>query len=95
MSTIFVEYRPRLGAAHVYISISDQSSISTTRYSAIVAPNENAIIVADHCEDVREIYKFLWPENSGKILLTGPGKQRLILYYFLRLRTYLQMRPKV
>ena len=81
MSNIFIEYRPRLGAAHIYLSIDGQSSFGdkssiVNRYFATVVENENAILVAACYQngDPKEISKFMWPEKCGKILLSEPGR---------------------
>ena len=64
MAKIFVENRPRLGAANVFISVENFGS--GNRFFGTADEDLNAVLVVDDDEH-EEVGRFVWPEDSGRI----------------------------
>ena len=74
MPKLIIEYRPRLGAASVYIS-SENLESSSRKHLSFVDEENNSIVLAERKEDGTDqiLSKFLWPEKFGKIILAQEG----------------------
>ena len=74
MAKVFIEYRPRLGAAHVYISAKG-SQIGSPKYVCSIEESTNSIVIVEKSEDGidKEFGKFLWPDQFGKLCLNETG----------------------
>ena len=80
MPKLIIEYRPRLGAANVYI-LTKNCKPSSSKHFCFVDQAENSIVLAERREDGtdRELSRFIWPEKFGKIFLAQEGNNSTLL----------------
>ncbi len=81
MVKICVEFRPRLGAATVFIS---DENFADQKHFSVVDENVNAILVfAGIEENPEEVCRFFWPGALGKISANQQSKSILNVEAFL------------
>ena len=74
MPKIFIEYRPRLGAASVYISNLENVESLTTKYFSTVDNNSIHVVEINEIDGSdRRISQFIWPRELGNIFSSEPG----------------------
>jgi len=83
MPKVFIEYRPRLGAAHVYIS-TESSQIGFPKSFCSIEQSTNSISLVERSENgtENETAKFLWPDKFGKLCSNEAGKEDYWIYLF-------------
>ncbi len=79
MQKVFIEYRPRLGVANVYISTASSQAghQNLSKYVCSIEQSNNAIVLAERNENKTDkaICKFLWPDQLGNLCSNETGNQ--------------------